>query len=1568
LNKIHDAIKKAFEATETEYNDSVLQFIAINVTADFSKKVKNGKISVEDIQDSVESVLSKSGYDNVAKAYILYRKEREKLRNIKTTLLDYKETVNKYLHVEDWRVKENSTVTYSIGGLILSNSGAVTANYWLNEIYDKEIAEAHKNCDLHIHDLSMLTGYCAGWSLKQLIQQGLGIPGKTTSTPASHLSTLCNQMVNFIGCFTDDTRINLSDGTKPTIREMLDSGEKEWVVKSYDPKTDKVIDSRMHNLHKTRTVEEHYELEFDDGDKVKCTVDHKFWTLNRGWVEARDLTHEDNCIDLNLNAIHVKNKNLINETKDVYCGTVENDFHGFFVNDGKLVRNCLQNEWAGAQAFSSFDTYLAPFVKKDNLAYKEVKQCIQSLVFGLNTPSRWGCVDSETELLTVDGWKKFNEVSKGEQIYTWKDGILELNPINEVVVKNYTGKMHVYKGIGYEQMVSPDHRILFKHHNEEVYEIRHSSDIFNVKTPYPLPIMFEQSEIKDSVLSDDEVKLAAAIYTDGSIDIRNGSVHKIQIYKSPKRFGNELIIEASKNLGLEFSHYKKPSTFGEINIYAYYGENARRLYELVGSKKEISKKFLSLNKYQATIFLETWALFDGSVEKAKLQVDNSVIASQIQHIAILAGFCSYMSSTKKTNYIRLHRERHVIPSERYEVDYDGIIWCPNVENGTAVFRKNGNTFISGQCQSPFSNITLDWTVPKDIAPLPAIVGGKEMNFTYGECQKEMDMVNKAFIEIMIEGDANGRGFQYPIPTYSITRDFDWSETENNKLLFEMTSKYGTPYFSNYINSDMEPSDVRSMCVMPDTIVKIKEKSSGKLLSIPISEVFDKYAQDEYLILTRYGYKPVKEEYELLYSGKMVKVTTESGKILTTTLDHPWRVYDNRKHSLIEKRAENLSINDYVSARHESYFSEYNKTRKGKTFEEIYGYEKSEELKRICSERGKREDSFFNSKNNPSYNMSIEQRIAIGKGGIGHSVSEKCRKKSSERWKGDNNPVKKQSYWDKNRLFSAATSPYEINFACELEAIGLDYIHQYVVDGNVVDFYIPSKNLIVELETKYKGCTYNYENGWCKHRGLTGKERLNSLRKLGYNVLIFNPKENSDEYRKYINTVDKIKSIEYVDYNGYVYDVEIDTDGNYLSAHTFYANDILTGNCCRLRLDLRELRKKSGGFFGSGESTGSVGVVTINMPRIAYLSKNVEEFYERLDKLMDIAARSLDVKRKVITKYLEDGLYPYTKHYLGTFANHFSTIGLVGMNEVGLNAKWLRCDMTDERCQKFSMEVLDHMRERLSDYQEMYGDLYNLEATPAESTSYRLAKHDVETFNDIITAAEPGGTPYYTNSSHLPVGYTEDVFAALDVQDELQTRYTSGTVFHAFLGEKLPTWKTAMNLVRKIAENYKLPYYTLSPTYSVCKQHGYINGEQFKCPTCGDSTEVYSRITGYYRPVQNWNDGKAQEYKERKEYVLEHSHLTHEGCKCEEHKEESKAEVNEPILFASKTCPNCRIACTYLEKANFKYKKLFADENVEYATQLGVKQAPTLLIPDDNGGFMKYSGAGAIKEYLDKHRS
>ena len=635
-NKIEAAIGKAIEAVEkrkdpdraASLTDKVEEKLRLQLAGNRAHSIP----AIEEIQDIVETVLIESKEVEVAKAYILYRARHEATRDAKSLMIDINKTMDGYLAQSDWRVNENANVNFSLGGLILHNSGTITANYWLNNIYSKEVAEAHKTAAFHIHDLSMFSGYCAGWSLRQLITEGLGgVPDKITSTPATHLSTLVNQIVNFLGI--------------------------------------------------------------------------------------------------------------------------------------------MQNEWAGAQAFSSFDTYLAPFIRADHLTEKQVRQCIQSYIYGVNTPSRWGS------------------------------------------------------------------------------------------------------------------------------------------------------------------------------------------------------------------------------------------------------------------------------------------------------------------QAPFTNITLDWVCPDDLKNKKAIVGGKEQDYTYGDCQKEMDMINKVFIELMIEGDADGRGFAYPIPTYNITRDFDWT-SENAKLLFTMTAQYGTPNFQNFVNSDLNPSDVRSMC-------------------------------------------------------------------------------------------------------------------------------------------------------------------------------------------------------------------------------------------------------------------------------------------------------------------------------------------------------------CRLQLDKRELRRRGGGLFGADEFTGSIGVVTINMPQIGYLAKNEEEFYKRLDYLMELAKESLCTKRKVIQKLYDGGLFPYTRRYLKTLVNHFNTIGLCGMNECCLN--FLGVDITNPKGKAFAEKVLQHMREKMQDYQEQTGDLFNLEATPAESTSYRLARHDKEQFPDIITSGT--NEPFYTNSSQLPVDYTADVFEALDHQEALQTKYTGGTMFHVFMGEALKDWKSCADLVRTIASKYRIPFFTISPTYSICKVHGYLIGQQFECPKC-----------------------------------------------------------------------------------------------------------------------------------------
>lgn len=1074
-------------------------------------------------------------------------------------MLQVKDTVEKYLELSDWRVKENSTVSYSIGGLILSNSGALTANYWLDEVYTKEIGDAHKNASIHIHDLSLLSGYCAGWNLKQLIEEGLGgVEGKITSKPAKHLSSLCNQMVNFLGI--------------------------------------------------------------------------------------------------------------------------------------------LQNEWAGAQAFSSFDTYLAPFVKADNLTYKQTKQAIESFIYGVNTPSRWGCVKTDTEILTKEGWKNVNELKKGELIYSYDmNKNIILTPLTEIVRKmNVSGIMHKWSTQGYCQTVTPEHRCIVNKFNSNELVIKTSEKLTENKTIQSMPLTVKGIDTEGINLSDDEIKLASIIYTDGGLDFRKNKIHKVKIFKSKNRKkGYNEIINVLNNLNIKYSQIEKTGAFNScVTHFVIYGEDARRIEKLVGQKNKIEERFYNMNERQAMLFLKEWSIFDGNYEKFKLQCDNDDIVNSIQRIAINAGRTTHVliadkGNKKPTTYVKVNKAKSCTPKLKIET-YDGEVWCPNVaKTGTAIFRDSDkNVFISGNCQAPFTNITLDWTVPADLADLPAIVGGKECDFTYGDCKKEMGMINKAFLEVMLQGDAEGRGFQYPIPTYSITQEFDWAETENNKLLFEMTRKYGTPYFSNYINSDMSPDDTRSMCPLTEDTLVLTKSSKG-IYSRQIKELYhcQKTNGSKYQVFD--GGKWCDAIVTKQVKQKVYEITLSNGSVVKMGEYHLQPVKD--KGDILAKE---IKENDWIPFNKQSIVD----NRDGRL--------------------GK----------NPNYCLSLPKR----------------------------------------------------------------------------------KN---------------------------------------YSVFF----DEDDNYNYY-----RVESIKEINYEKDLYCFEVDNEN-----HLFMlSNGMITHNC-RLRLDLRELRKKSGGFFGSGESTGSVGVVTINMPQIGYLAKNKEDFYKRLEKLMDISAASLDIKRKFITKQLEGGLYPYTKRYLGNFDNHFSTIGLVGLWEAYLNLK----SETKIRYKDFAENVLNFMRNKLSDYQEKYDALFNLEATPAESTAYRLALHDLNNYEQIITSGTKGD-PYYTNSSNLPVDFSNDIFDSIEVQDVLQPLYTGGTVFHAFHGEKLSDWKDAMTLVKSLCHKTKIPYYTISPIYSICSEHGYLEGEVWECPKCGKETEVYSRITGYYRPVKNWNIGKTQEFKERKTYDLE----------------------------------------------------------------------------------------------------
>jgi ribonucleoside-triphosphate reductase len=961
--KILSAITKAFTAVKRQETTAKIEAITDNVenmiTTMMMSRHPNSIPAIEEIQDAVENALIEAKETAVAKAYILYRAKHEAMRDAKKLMLNIDSTMDGYLNQDDWRVNENANVNYSLGGLILHNSGTITANYWLKNIYTPEIAEAHRNADFHIHDLSMFSGYC----------------------------------------FTGDTSVFCLDGTKPTFKELVAKGIKELWVFARNPKTMRIVPAKAINPRITRKTRELVRVTLCGNNEIECTPDHPFMLKDGTYKKANDLRANDSLSSLYVPFAHyskywameltktcstplrtpiaqnalLRSKDpaerpvnhrvrrvvriQLNEAVNVYDLTVP-QYANFALGAGVFVHNCagwslrqliseglggvadkitskpanhlstlmqqavnflgcLQNEWAGAQAFSSFDTYIAPFVKADNLSDKEVKQCLQSFVFGVNTPSRWGS------------------------------------------------------------------------------------------------------------------------------------------------------------------------------------------------------------------------------------------------------------------------------------------------------------------QAPFTNITLDWTCPPDLKNKKAIVGGKETDFTYGDCKDEMDRVNQLFIELMLEGDAEGRGFQYPIPTYNITPDFDW-DSDNAKLLFEMTARYGTPYFQNFINSDLNPEDVRSMCPLLGT-TKVAVRSPTEERVCEIQEIVNAMNRKEYEVWTPKGW--VKAKAVQTPMTDVYKITVDNGDTICMGENHLQPTRDN---------------------------------------------------------------------------------------GV-----------------------------------------------------------------------VAAKGLSAGMRLPYRGA---FEGGQYNYYRISAVENIGP--QAGEHLFCF---ELEDE------------------------------------PHLFaLASGLMTHNC-RLQLDKRELRKRGGGLFGSDELTGSIGVVTINLPRIGYTASDENDFYQRLEKLMALAKDSLMIKRKLVKRLLEAGLFPYTKRYLHTLDNHFNTIGLVGMNECLQNFLGKDTTIDTEKGRLFSRAVLDFMRNKLADFQEETGELFNLEATPAESTSYRLAKHDKARYPEIITAGVD--EPYYTNSTQLPVMLTQDIFDALDLQENLQTAYTGGTVFHAFLGEAIEDWRTCRDLVRTIANNYRIPYFTISPTFSVCQIHGYLKGEHFRCPRC-----------------------------------------------------------------------------------------------------------------------------------------
>lgn len=970
--KIASAIRNAAEAVSA-LDEELVDRLSHEACDILNKKFHSRSIpAVEEIQDIVEEVLIKNSQIKIAKAYILYRDQRARLRDMKL-MINSNDLMEEYLKQSDWRVRENSNMSYSLQGLNNHLASAISSNYWLNKVYTARIRDAHREGDLHIHDLQLLAPYCAGWDLKDLLMQGFrGVSGKIESKPAKHFRTALGQIINF------------------------------------------------------------------------------FYTL--------------------------------------------------------------QGEVAGAEAFSNFDTYLAPFIRYDNLDYKNVKQSLQEFLFNINVPTRVGfqCLSEDTEILGKDGWKKYNQIKKGDVIATFNinTGIIEYLPVNNVFAKKYKGKMYNLKNRISDQLISPEHRVVRRRFGAAGYVLEKIEKILELKSPFMVPVGSEGKIFANSGIDEEIIKLIAWVVAEGSIDKSGRGDGRISIYQSKikNRADYEEIISICNNLKLKWTDRTQTGIGQECNVIRFDADSTRKILKYFKSSKKQGIKFIpeiiiNLDVESARLFIETYIKGDGH-DGCKITTAAKNIRDGLLQVIVNAGYGATTlmrqpdnNLSKKDRYIiRIIKHKDTYINTVKEIKYNGIIWCPNTKNETVVARRNGKVFITGN--TPFTNITMDLIPPQTTGEENVIIGGQVKKEKYKDFQPEIDMLNIAFAELMMAGDAKGRVFTFPIPTYNITKDFLWDSPVAEKI-FEMTAKYGIPYFSNFINSDMDPEDARSMC-------------------------------------------------------------------------------------------------------------------------------------------------------------------------------------------------------------------------------------------------------------------------------------------------------------------------------------------------------------CRLRLDNRELKKRGGGLFGANPLTGSIGVVTINLPRIGYLSKNREEFFTRLSDLMRIARESLETKRKILENFAEEGLYPYARHYLkgikkrfgGYWNNHFSTIGIIGMNEALLNFAPIRDNIASPKGKKFAIEIMDYMRERIMDYQNKTNHLYNLEATPAEGTSRRLSRVDKDKYPDLIVANEEAVksgkvSPYYTNSSQLPVNYTDDLFEALDLQDDIQVKYTGGTVFHSFIGEAISSVESIKKIVKKIANNYHMPYFTITPIFSICPKHGYLAGEHYYCPKCDE---------------------------------------------------------------------------------------------------------------------------------------
>lgn len=1241
-----------------------------------------------------------------------------------STKIDCTDTVAEYVFGNDWRIKANSNTTYSNAGLVNNTAGKVIANYWLDKVYSYEEGEAHRSGDYHIHDLDCLTGYCAGWNLRTLLNEGFnGVRSRVNSRPPKHFISALGQMVNFLGI--------------------------------------------------------------------------------------------------------------------------------------------LQSEWAGAQAFSSFDTFLAPYVFKDKLTFEQVKSAIAGFVYGLNVPSRWGqCIPSTYKCLKGDGtWVTYDSLKVGDEIYVidTETGDLKKDIVTHINLFDAPGTMHRYKNKhGFSFDVTDKHRVIYRTGNNNNYSIRRSEELINRCNSVFIPISpWGSYKAEDCNIPDNILEFVTFILCDGCIVTQPDKSPRLEFYKSPQRYGVERFEHLCEQLNIQYSKVTvNSSEFNNSICYKYRlktCEAVNSVLELLGYDKHKQPSFIKdLSSRQANLMLDTWVKLDGFSDSmhSRLQADTKSIHEMLAYLAIIAGRSVELgkrlvtsNNKTETSYAYLYKRKCRSCSIEEVNSVCNQVWCPTTNTGTFVCMSDtGCIFLTGN--SPFTNVTIDWTVPDDLKNVSPLSGGEHLlkgikdwdlldkavkrgcsnleDLTYKHFQTEMNIIQKAYYEVMTEGDSTGQPFTFPIPTVNITEDFDWNG-ENVLTLFENTAKIGSSYFQNFVGSQYKldengnkipdddaykPGAVRSMCPMPyDTLVLVSESLNNKApIVMPIGDLY-KYHNNDSLECYYKGKWDKCHVIKTEMKQKVYELHTADGCSYKFGAEHLQPVYTGEIESTVP-----------VKLIRPGYYIPFSKGV----------------IDTKCRKGG--------------YILGLVAGALVGSGYIDGNTYVFCH-------------IRKSIY---KRLLKAFNSYHIISseynsdgtFTLKVKGNELTQLLPVILDNIILTERVVSSSLYCRIGValaliRTRGYTQEGKTFIRLYDNKTAENANRLFKSLGfltdYHVVsdtcieieyCKSYKSSNDSRAKLINGTwyKEVVDIDTYTPTDDLYCFEVDN-----SDHLFMLPDGLITHNCRLQLDLNELRKRGNGLFGSAESTGSIGVVTINLARLGYVHAGDKEgLYKSLDKLMDKAKSTLEKKRKVVSELFDAGLYPYTKRYLPAgFINHFSTIGVNGGNEMIRNFTHDKENICTSWGKEFAEELLEHMRSKLREYQHETGNLYNLEASPGEGACYRFAREDKKRFPDIIQAGHEGHN-YYTNSTQIPVNFTEDLFAALKLQDDLQTRYSGGTVFHMYMSEMVSSPEACRDMVRKVLTVFRMPYITVTPLFSVCDKHGYLRGKHEYCPLCDEEIIQHER--------------------------------------------------------------------------------------------------------------------------------